>query len=1030
MTPSKCLHALVLLLCGVVPSVQGAEGPAKLSFNRDIRPILSDNCFYCHGPDAAKQKSNLRLDIRDSALKGGKSELPALVPGKPEGSEMFTRVCSEDADEHMPPKKSGKKLTTGQIALLKRWISEGAEYEGLWTFIKPTRPSLPVLKKLSAGQNPIDLFIGERLEAEGLSFSPEADKATLLRRASLDLTGVPPSPGELKNYLADGSPNSYEKALDRLFSSPRYGEAMAVQWLDFARYADSNGFQSDESRDMSLWRDWAINAFNQNKPFDQFTIEQLAGDLLPNPTIDQIVATGFNRNHRLNGEGGRIVEEWFAETVIDRIETTSSTWMGLTVGCARCHDHKFDPISQKEFYQLFAFFNSNDETGVLEKGRNTEPVLSLATPEQTVEESGLRSKVATAKDALKQAESSADLVAAAFEKAGNIPANWTVLTPVKLQSQNGAQLIQEADGIVFSAGSNPATDVYTITAPATLERITAIRLELLSDTRLPAHGPGRHPNGNPVLSEFEVLLEHTQARAEEQLPIGSASADYSQPDYGIERAIDQKTNTGWAVMPNVGQSHSAVFTLKNPLTVAPGSHLRFVLTQNFGVGALIGKLRLSATNALLPEAVPAPVQEVLALTPTQRNAKQKALLKTFLREKDPAFSNAKKDFDGSTKALEDFRKNLPTTMVMREIAKPRDAHILVRGQYDKPGEKVGRALPAALPPLPPGAPLNRLGLAQWLVSGEHPLTARVWVNRAWERFYGTGFVKTSENLGSQAEWPSHLDLVNWLACEFVQPTTGIQVNGQPAHRWDMKALQKLILLSATYRQSAKADPTAFERDPDNRLLARGPRFRLTGETIRDSALAISGLLAEKVGGPSVRPYMPKGVWDETSVYGDLRNYKEDTGAGLYRRTLYTIWKRTAAPPTALLFDAPNREICMVKRSRTDTPLQALALLNEVTFVEAARKLAEKMLTDGGTTSTDRLRWAFQAVTCRTPNPEELRVLNDGLERQQTYFKQNPQAASAIIGFGTSKSPALSAPELAAYTVSANVLFNLDEFLTR
>jgi hypothetical protein len=852
-----------LILALAIPlSTHAAE---KISFNRDIRPILSENCFYCHGPDAQKQKAELRLDLRDAALKGGESGKAAIQPGKPTESEVIKHILSTDPEEHMPPKKSGKTLKPEQIELLKQWIAEGAEYQGHWAFLKPQRPVVPEIRNpKSEIRNPIDAFVYARLEKEKLAPSPEAARETLIRRVSLDLTGIPPTPEEVDAFLNDRAPDAYEKVVDRLLASPRYGERMAAQWLDFARYADSNGFQEDSSRQMFSWRDWVIGAFNRNMPFDQFTIEQLAGDILPNATTDQIVATGFNRNHRLNGEGGRIVEEWFTETVIDRVETTGQTWMALTLGCCRCHDHKFDPVSQKEFYQLYAFFNSNEESGVLEARNrgNTMPFINVPTPEQTAQIAKLEKEI---------------------------------------------------------------TDAESQKIEATKE-----------------------------LPKLQATWEEAQL----------AEIKKAEEAAALQPPTEPKQNASTKL------SDSAVLALKTE-------------------------------------------------TAKRTDAQKAELTKLFTDTNDTPVKQAEKIIVAKKKERDGIKSNAPTTMVMKEIAQPRAAHILKRGEYDKKGDAVERGLPAALPPMPAGAPMNRLGFAQWLVSGEHPLTARVWVNRAWERFFGTGLVRTSENFGSQAEWPSHPELLDWLATEFVRL------------KWDMKAMQKTIVMSATYRQSARSTPTLIERDPDNRLLARGPRFRLTGEALRDQALAVSGLLVEKVGGPSVKPYMPPAVWDETSVYGDMRGYKSDTGEGLYRRSLYTIWKRTAAPPSMLIFDSATREICTVKRSRTNTPLQALSLLNEITYVEAARRLAERMLTEGGATTEDRITWGFRRATSRRPDPTDLKVLTNGVEQRLVQFRQNAESAKQLLAFGESKPlVTLDSAELAAYSVAANVILNLDEVITR
>ena len=1004
----------------------------KLQFNRDVRPILSDLCFQCHGPDNDKRKANLRLDDRASALHGGKSGEAGIVPGQAEASEIIKRILSEDEDEHMPPKKGGKRVRPEQLAILKRWISEGAEYQGHWAFSPVQRPTVPA----PATPNPIDAFIRSRLDAAGLKPSPQADKGTLLRRLSLDLTGLPPTSAELEAFLADPSPKAYENALDRLLQSPHFGEQMALQWLDFARYADSNGFQSDGSRQMFIWRDWVIGAFNGNMPFNQFTIEQLAGDLLPNAATDQIIATGFNRNHRLNGEGGRIEAEWFVETVIDRVETTGNTWLGLSVGCARCHDHKFDPISQKEFYQLFAFFNSCEETGVIGGDQftvNTKPILQFPSTEHTAKLAEFDQKIAAAKKALEEARAK-DAVAQKTRESRLLASapNWTPLRPSHLESKQGAQLSADAEGVVFSGGTHPVTDTYVIGAETDLTEITGLRLELIPDPRLPSKGSGRHGNGNPVVSEIRLSATNRQDGSQRDLELQGASADFSQKGWDVTKAIDGNPKTGWAIHPEVHKPHAAFFRLKDPIKVPNGAALTIHLDQQYGSGSILGKFRLSVTGSSIPEAAPEEILTIVKTPASKRTEAQRKQLAEFYKSSGGGSSevSAKTKLDEITKAKGAFERTIPSVMVMQERAEPRPANFLIRGQYDRPGDPVQRGVPAALPPLPEGAPMNRLGLAQWIVSENNPLTARVWVNRAWEKFFGMGIVKSSENFGSQSDWPSYPELLDWLAAEFMRPSSKVTVAGKPAQPWDMKALLKLIALSDTYQQSSKVTPVLLEKDPDNRLLARGPRSRLSGETLRDCALRVSGLMAPKIGGPSVRPYMPKGVWDETSVYGDLLRYQEGKGEDLYRRTLYTIWKRTAAPPTALLFDAPNREVCTVKRSRTNTPLQALALLNEVTFVEAARKLAERMLLEGGATPEERIRWAFRCVTCRTPEAGEVAVLVKGLQQQLDRFQTNPDAARELLAVGASPvRKDLSLEQLAAYTLSANVLLNLDEFIT-
>lgn len=1044
---SMIFLALLLAPAAALAADAPHETPGKLSFNRDIRPLLSDTCFQCHGPDEKTRHAGLRLDSRDQALQAGESGELAVVPGKPGASELVRRITSADAAERMPPPGSGKSLTPAQVDVLKRWVAEGADYQGHWAFIAPERPVVPTVQRKEWPRTDIDRFVLARLEREGLAPVPEADPTTLLRRVSLDLTGLPPTLPEIDAYLADKSPDAYERFVDRLLQSPRYGERMALPWLDFARFADSNGFQIDSSRQMWPWRDWVIDAFNRNMPFDQFTIEQLAGDLLPQATPSQIVATGFNRNHRLNGEGGIIAEEWRVETVIDRVETTGLTWLALTLNCCRCHDHKYDPITQREFYQLFSFFNNVAESGTLQgESRNTDPVLAAATPEQEAQLARLEATLPAAEVRVAdEAKKLPELIAAwepAFRKQlSDRSAAWIGIEPTAVRSLGGATLTRQSDGTYLASGPNPAHDTYELTAPIPAGSFTGVLLETLPDASLPNQSLGRYPNGNFVLTRVEAEITAPGLKEPLRGKVVTAEADYSQPNWEIRNVVHGNRAKGWAVDgndPDKRLARRAMFLLESPLAVPVDATLVVRLHHEALAQHNVGRFRLSRTSlpagtvTLQGSTVPASLQAILDVDVARRSPAQRAELEKFFRANvDSPIRAAELAVAATRKARDDLRKSFPNVMVMKELEKPREAFLLIRGQYDKRGDAVTAGLPAVLPPLPAGESLNRLGLARWIADPRHPLTARVWVNRAWEKFFGAGLVKTTENFGSQAEFPSHPELLDWLACEFMQPTVSPAVAGQPAQRWDMKALQKLIVMSAAYRQASRVTPELLQRDPENRLISRGPRFRLPGELVRDQALAASGLLVDKIGGPSVRPYMPDGVWDETSVYGDLRNYKPDAGEGLYRRTLYTVWKRTAAPPTMLLFDAPNREICTVKRSRTNTPLQALALLNEITYVEAARRLAERMLTEGGATADVRVAFGFRLVTGRSPRPDELRILVDGLGQDLAQLRKNPDAAARLVAFGQSKPAAgLDVVELAAYALAANVLLNLDEVITR
>ncbi len=1033
------LRLLNLLLAA--PAILAAE-PAKLKYNRDVRPILNEKCFHCHGTDASHRKGELRLDLREEAMKPAESGDVALVPGNPQKSQLIARVeLPHDDDDVMPPEKDGKPLTAEEKVILRRWIQEGAEYQGHWAFLKPERAPAPKIENPALKiHNEIDAFITDRLIKEGLQPSAEADRATLLRRVTLDLTGLPPTLEEIAAFEKDTSPQAYEKVVDRLLKSEHYGERMAMEWLDFARFADSHGFQTDSSRAMWPWRDWVIKAFNDNKPFDQFTLEQIGGDLLPNASRDQIVATGFNRNHRLNGEGGIIAEEWRIENIIDRVETTSFTWLGLTLNCCRCHDHKYDPLSQKDFYSFFAFFNNLPESGTIQgasnrSGGNSAPVITVPDNDQEKKLAELRKSVATAQAVVTEKQLQLPNLVADWEAEREKPEGekapmWQVLPLAGAKSSGGAALKKLPDESWLAGGANPNGDTYTLTAPLTKGTFTGLLLEALPHESLPNQSLGRASNGNFVLSGIEAEIAAPSLKKPVKVAFVRAEADYSQSGYDVKLLLDKDPKNGWAIDgndPAKRLTRKAMFIADKVLDVPANASLtiRLVHGARFA-GHNIGRFRLSKTEAQPAlasldgsDGAPAAILAILKSAAESRSPKQQAELEKYYRENiDSPLRDADFALAAAKEALKKYEDALPSVMVMQE-GPVRDAFVLNRGEYDKPGEKVTMATPAVLPPMPKNAPLNRLGLAKWIVDPSNPLTARVWVNRAWEKFFGYGISKSTDNLGTQAEFPMHPELLDWLATEFIRCG------------WDMKAMQKLIVMSATYRQSSKQTPELIEKDPENRLLARGPRFRLTGEVVRDQALAIGGLLVPKLGGPSVRPYMPEGVWDETSKYGDLRGYKPDSGDNLYRRSFYTIWKRTAAPPTMLLFDAPTREICTVKRSRTNTPLQALSLLNEVTFIEAARGLAQQMIQSGGKMPEHRIAYGFKRATGREIEPAALKQLTAGLTKRIADFRAKPEEASALLAQGASKADAtLDAAELAAYTTTASVLLNLDRVVTR
>ena len=915
----------------------------EIEFNRDIRPILSDQCFACHGPDAAKRKTKLRFDTEAGArIELGKGRF-AIVPGDPERSELVRRVTSSDTAVRMPPAYAGRAaLRADEIERIRRWISQGARWQPFWSFIPPQRPALPAVHDEKWARNPIDRFILARLEREGLHPAPEADKTALLRRVSLDLTGLPPTPAQVDAFLQDGSPDAYGKAVDQLLASPRYGERMAFRWMEAARYGDTNGYQTDGPRDMWRWRDWVIDAFNRNLPFDRFTIEQLAGDLLPDATLEQSIATGFNRNHRTSGEGGIIPEEYRVEYVADRAQTTAIVWMGLTVGCARCHDHKYDPISQKEFYRLFAYFNRiPDEKGFVWNYGNEDPLVKAPLPEQAQKLAELDRQVAAAQARFDAMQPQLRAAQRAWERSAPpaalrdwIPEEGLVFrsgreTTKAAGCDGGArecawpagEAAQHFDGKHYLEGDGKIADFdymqpFTMAAwiqPESANGAIVSHVEdyfegmghavLLVDGRIRVHILRRWTDlGIRVESAAPVALHQRQHVA--------VTYDGERKAAGVRIYVNGEPV---AVKVLFDQNTEPIHHPKTPLRIGAGAGLRFTGTIE---DVSIWKRALGPEEAA-----------VVAGEPTARRAAY------FLEREAPReIRRAHDELAALQRDRKEFFAQIPSVMVMADSATPRDTFLLKRGAYDAPGDKVTAGLPEVLATPRPEWEKDRLGLARWLVDRKNPLTARVAVNRFWQSFFGFGIVKTVDDFGAQGEFPVHPELLDWLATEFME-------NG-----WDVKALQKTIVMSATYRQSSRVTAELLQKDPDNRLLARGPRFRLGPEVIRDQALAVSGLLVEKVGGPSVKPYQPAGLWQEL---GGGSGYKQDTGGGLYRRSLYTYWKRTVAPPFMVNFDSPNREQCSVFENRTNSPLQALELMNDVTFLEAARKLAERMMTEGG-----------------------------------------------------------------------------------
>jgi mono/diheme cytochrome c family protein len=1022
----------LLVACLLVPAAARAESPidgaARIQYDRDIRPLLSDRCFKCHGPDAQQRQAGLRLDEVEAAFKPLESEQTPIVPGKPETSELVRRIFAEDADERMPPPDSGKELSPAERDLLRAWVAQGAEHRRHWSFVRPQRLALPPVKDLAWTRNPIDRFILARLEAERLRPAGEADKEALIRRVTLDLTGLPPTLEEIDAFLADASPDAYEKLVDRLLQSPRFGERMALEWLDAARYADTHGYHIDSHRDMWKWREWVIEAFNRNLPFDRFTVEQLAGDLLPGATLQQRIASGFNRNHMINFEGGAIPEEYLTAYIVDRVNTTATVWLGLTVACSQCHDHKYDPLSQKEFYRLYAFFNNVPEQGLDGKKGNAAPLLRIPTRQQQQKSDELAAAMANIEERIKLPHEEVDAAQAEWELAATVeqPVEWTTLEAIDFTSLGGATLTRLDDLSLLASGENPAQETYRLTLPVRSPRLTALRLEVLPDESFNAKGPGRSASGNFVLTDVRVVAGSDAVQSSKPRKFKEATTEYSQKNYTIAAAIDGKPDTGWAIFPQVGKPHTAVFELEQPIAAEEQATLILELDfQSEFKQHQFGRFRLFGTDSKDPhgkQSLPEKVREILALEPSQREEQQSTELRAHYRGKvSPIVKRWKEEIASLKKSQEELDKQIPSSMVMQELDKARDTFLLMRGQYDKPGEKVSAGVPAALGYLPEDAPANRLGLAQWLVQSDHPLTARVIVNRYWQMYFGTGLVKTSEDFGSQGEWPSHPELLDWLATEFI------------ASGWDVKAMQRLIVTSATYRQSSAVTPSLAARDPENRLLARGPRFRLPAELIRDQALAVSGLLNVQIGGQSVSPYQPAGLWEEMAFGKEFtaQTYVQSHGADLYRRGMYTFWKRTVPPATMSTFDAPDRETCTVRRLRTNTPLQALVLMNDPTYLEAARKLAERVLLEAGSSPSERIAYAFRLATARRPSERELAVLERIYQEQLRTYQQNPEAAAKLLSVGESpRNGQLDPIELAAWSMVASVILNLDEAVTK
>ncbi len=1037
----------------LVTTVHGAaeDRPATESvrFNRDIRPILSDNCFKCHGPDKTARQAELRLDTRDGAFAQHGDTRP-VVAGKPEDSALFRRITSTDPDEKMPPADAGKSLTPVQVDTLRRWIEQGADWEEHWSFNPPVRSAVPNVARPQWPRNAIDHFIFAGLERRNLAPSPEAPPHTLARRVTLDLTGLPPTPAEVDAFVNDPAPDRYERLVERLLASPRYGEHLATDWLDAARFADSSGYQNDGPRFMWRWRDWVIDACNAGMPFDQFTIEQLAGDLLPDPTLAQRIATGFNRNHRGNSEGGIIPEEYSVEYVVDRVDTTGAVWLGLTIGCARCHEHKFDPISQEEYYRLFAYFNSVPEYGRAIKEGNSPPYIAAQTEDQEAELAALRRELRTAEAEWERIAPQADAAQREWERtdAAQAPTDWTITAGLLARFPLDGDLMDQvqSDRRAQAATGDPEycpgpraqaihLDGTTFLDAGTIEKFGYLNSFTVSAWINPAgnltggivsrmtddsdsdgwalHLENGHIQVNLVKRWLDdsLRVETESSVAPDQWQHVLMTYDGSRVARGIAIYINGVSQPIRVSLDGLNQT----FLNDQPLRIGSTGTLKRMTGSVADVRVYD---RALSSREVQIVGVGDPVTELAAIPPESRSPVQATKLQEFFLTQVAAgpIRQAYADLRSRQSDVKEFQQRLPTTMVMAALPQPRDTRVLQRGAYDKPGEQVVPGIPEVLGGAASRTGNTRLDLARWLVDPANPLTARVAVNRYWQRLFGTGLVKTSEDFGTQGELPSHPELLDWLATEFVR--TG----------WDVKGMHRLIVTSATYRQSSHVTPELLTADPENRLLARGPRFRLSAEMLRDQALAVSGLLAERLGGPSVKPYQPAGLWEEIAT--DTL-YEQSTGPDLYRRSLYTYWKRTVANPTLTLFDAPTREACVLRRGRTNTPLQALTLLNDVTFVEAARKLAERAILEAGPTSEDRIAHLFQLATGRAPRPPEMSLLASSFRSHRDTYTSDREAALALIEAGESKPhPELDPVALAAFTAVAGVVLNLDEAVTK
>jgi cytochrome c553 len=996
-----------------------------ISFNRDVRPILADSCYACHGPDRNQRQRGLRLDREAVAKAPLASGQVAIVPGHPEQSALIGRITDPDERRRMPHVSSGKgRLSAAQIETLRRWIEQGAPWEPHWSYIRPARPPLPAVRRADWPKSPVDAFVLAGIEKQGLSPSAEAGRRELLRRLSFDLTGLPPTADEVRAFLADTAPDAYERQVDRLLASPRYGERMAAYWLDLVRYADSVGYHSDNPRTVWRYRDYVIGAFNRNVPFDQFTTVQLAGDLLPDPSMEQRVASGYNRLLQTTEEGGAQPREYRAIYLADQVRNASTVWLAASVGCAQCHDHKFDPYLARDFYSFEAFFADVKEKPV---GRREPDYLPGESQRPALE--AVESEIGRLRNELEKETPELEAAQERWERTlpGNRTYKWTTLEPVDASSVRGTRVLLQGNDFSLIAttasGPKPPRDTYTVRFKSALKGMTAFRLEARTFEELPKGGPGRDPEGGFVVSELVI-----QDAAGRRIPLRNATASTpSGPGarFSPGAAIDGVTSGGgWTLLAADGLDHRLVVEAAEPLAGGDETTITAVIHQNAGDLRTLGRFRLSATTDAWPvRTAPGPeitkdLLEIAAKDRARRTKEEQESLGKFYRRVAPELASARTALRGAelrkAELLEDIPQSLVTTREEPEVVR-----VLPRGNWlDESGPVVEPAVPQFLPRIETGGRrATRLDLARWLTSPENPLTARVFVNRQWKLFFGQGLSRTLEDLGSQGEWPTHPDLLDWLAVEFVECG------------WDVKGLVRTLVTSATYRQTSQASPELVERDPYNRLYARQARSRLDAEMVRDGALAISGLLSSKMGGPSVHPYQPRGYWAYLNF--PPREWDDSSGEDQYRRAIYTWWQRTFPQPSLVAFDAPSREECVAERTRSNVPQQALVLLNDPTYVEAARVFAEHIVRDGGGSFEDRLRWAYERALGRPPREEEARILGDLLRRHTAEYRADPRAAVRLAHAGQAPvAPNVEPVELAGWTSVARTILNLPEVITR